>query len=180
MQFTDARKYKKQVKKLYKSAFPFYERAPLSLLMKRTDNGRDSFHAILEENSFIGLIYTIASEKMVYVFFFAITDENRGKGYGSKVLEEIRKMHGGKPITLMIEDTEEKNAKNMDERIRRLKFYERNGFQRLCIKINEAGVRYELLGTDNSVTQADFLALMKEYIGGFLFKIIYIKTKRKK
>lgn len=178
MQFTDARKYKKQIKKLYKSAFPFYERAPFSLLMKRTDNGRDSFYAIVEENSFIGLVYTITCEKMVYVFFLAVTEENRGKGYGSKMLEKIREMHGGKPVTLMIEDTEETSAKNMDERIRRLKFYERNGFKRLHIKINEAGVRYELLGTDNTVTQADFLALMKEYIGGFLFKIIYRKTMR--
>ena len=178
MQFTDARKYKKQIKKLYKTAFPFYERAPFPLLMKRTDNGRDSFYAVMDENSFIGLVYTIECEKMVYVFFLAVIEESRGKGYGTKMLEKIREMHGEKPITLMIEDTEEKNAKNMDERIRRLKFYEENGFKRLHIKINEAGVRYELLGTDYSVTQEDFLNLMKEYIGSFLFKIIYIKTKR--
>ena len=79
----------------------------------------------------------------------------------------------------MIEDPEEPDAENMDERINRLEFYQRNGFERLHIKINEAGVNYELLGTDASVTQAAFLGMMKDWLGSFLFRIIYRKMNVK-
>ena len=56
MKFDDARKYKKEIKKLYREAFPADERAPLFLLFKKTNNGRDEFSAILDDNNnFTGL-----------------------------------------------------------------------------------------------------------------------------
>ena len=179
MNFEDARKYKKQIKSLYKSAFPRNERAPLPLLFYRTDNGRDSFYAAVDNGAFIGLVYTIQTKKMVYVFFLAVAEDLRGKGYGSKILNMIKETYPNQAVTLLIEDTGDLTADNIDERIKRLKFYEENGFVRLDAKVNEAGVVYELLGTKANVTQTDFLALMKDYLGTFLFKIIYRKTKFK-
>ena len=179
MEFVNARLYKKQVKRLYRSAFPRNERAPFWLLMKRCDTGRDTLYALIDDNEFIGLVYTIKTEKMVYVFFLAIEEKMRGKGYGTEVLKKLSEMYPDLAISLMIEDPDEEGAENLDERINRLKFYERNGFRRLSIKINEAGVNYELLGTDDTVTQADFLMMMKDYVGPLLFKILYRRTKTK-
>lgn len=176
----DARKYKKQIKKLYKSAFPREERAPLSFLFHRTGNGRDSFYAVVDNDEFVGLVYTIGIEKLVYVFFLAVVEDKRGNGYGSRILQTIRNLYPDCVITLAIEDTADRSAENFEQRIKRLKFYEANGFKQLHIKINEAGVDYELLGTENTVTQADFLAMMKNYFGSILFKIIYRKTKFEK
>ncbi len=177
MEFINAKSYKKQIKRLYRSAFPREERAPFWLLMKRCDNGRDTFYALIDNNEFIGLVYTIKTEKMVYVFFLAIEENKRGKGYGTEVLRTLRAMYPDRAIALMIEDPEEQDADNKEERKGRLKFYEQNGFRRLSIKINEAGVGYELLGTDETVTQTDFLMMMKDYVGAFLFKILYRKTE---
>lgn len=177
MDFTDAMNYKKEIKHLYKSAFPRNERAPLSFLFHRTNNGRDSFYAVVDNGEFIGLVYTIAAEKLVYVFFLAVSEEKRGSGYGSKILEAIKALYPSRVITLAIEDTTDISADNYKQRIKRLKFYESNGFKQLHIKVNEAGVVYELLGTENSITQADYLSLMKNYFGAFLFKIIYRKMK---
>ncbi len=179
MEFVNARLYKKQVKRLYRSAFPRNERAPFWLLMKRCDTGRDTFYALIDDNEFIGLVYTIKTEKMVYVFFLAIEEDARGKGYGTEVLKKLSEMYPDRAIALMIEDPEEKSAENLKERVERLRFYEKNGFQRLSIKINEAGVGYELLATDATVTQKDFLAMMKDYVGALLFKILYRKTNKK-
>ena len=76
----------------------------------------------------------------------------------------------------MIEDTSDKSVSNYDERINRLKFYQNNGFEQLDISINEAGVDYELLGTDTNVTKSDFLYLMREYLGSkLLYKYLYKK-----
>lgn len=177
MEFVDAKKYKKEIKKLYRSAFPANERAPLFLLFKRTNNGRDLFSAVSCDGKFIGLVYTISIEKLTYVFFLAIKEELRGKGYGSKILDKIKNDSMDKTVILMIEDTKKENCDNLNERLERLKFYEKNGFLRLNIQINEAGVDYELLGTNKDVTQADFLSLMKKYVGSFLFKYLYRKTK---
>ena len=122
-------------------------------------------------------MYTIEDEGMVYVFFFAIEDEKRGKGYGSKVLSMVKEMYPNRTITLMIEDTAQTDAENYEQRIQRLKFYERNGFMQLHIHINEADVDYELLGTQKGVTQAAFLKLMKNYTGTLLYKFLYKRTK---
>ena len=176
MEFLDAKNYKKEIKKLYRTAFPKNERAPLFLLFKRTNNGRDSFYAVSDNKEFVGLIYTISTRKLTYVFFLAVKEEMRGKGYGSKILDKIKKDSVNKTVILMIEDTEKEDCDNIKERLERLRFYEKNGFKKLMIKINEAGVDYELLGTELNVTQADFLNLMKDYVGSLLFKYLYRKT----
>lgn len=176
MKLVDARKYRKEVKQLYVAAFPKEERAPFSLLMRRVNNERDSFYAVEDAGEFVGLVYTMRKEKLVYVFFLAVVEEKRGMGYGSRILRCIKRLNPGCVISLMIEDTADTDADNYEQRITRLGFYQANGFKQLNVRINEAGVGYELLGTDTTVTQADFLALMKDYAGVLLYKFLYRKT----
>ena len=177
IQLENAKNYKKQIKHLYETAFPKEERAPLFTLYQKAKKEKNHFYAIVEDGEFTGLMYTIQDMNMVYVFFFAIVEEKRGQGYGSKALSILKEMYPDYTITLMIEDTEDKTVDNYAQRIQRLKFYERNGFMQLHIHINEAGVDYELLGTQKGVTQAEFLKLMKNYVGGLLYKLLYRKTK---
>ncbi len=173
MELALAAKYRKQVKKLYKTAFPKNERAPFGFLMRRTENGRDSFSAVLEDGRFIGLTYTIHVGNLVYLFYLAIVEEERGKGYGTKILKLIRDSYSDCAIILSVEDTDLLTAENYDQRIRRLGFYESNGYKKLGVKITEIGVVYDLLCTDENVTKKDFLSLMKNYLGPMRFKLIY-------
>ena len=176
MKLVDARKHRKEVKQLYVSAFPKEERAPFALLMRRVNNERDSFYAVEDDGEFVGLVYTMRKDKLVYVFFLAVTEEKRGMGYGTRILCCIKRLNPGCVISLMIEDTADTNADNYEQRINRLGFYQANGFKQLNVRINEAGVGYELLGTEDTVTQADFLALMRDYAGALLYKFLYRKT----
>lgn len=177
MKLVEAKKYKKEIKQLYVSAFPKEERAPIFVLYCKTKDKRNHFYAVEENDKFAGLVYTIQDVGMVYVFFLAIAEEKRGQGYGTKVLATLKEMYPDRTITLMIEDTADTSADNYAQRVQRLRFYKKNGFQQLHIRINEAGVGYELLGTKENVTQADFLELMKNYVGGILFKWLYKKTE---
>lgn len=177
MQLADAKNYKKQIKKLYNDAFPKCEQTPFSFLFRKTKDARNTFYAILNNDEFVGLTYIIEGEKIVYVFYLAIMEEHRGKGYGSNVLSLIKEKYPNRIITLAIEDTAEVDAPNYSERINRLDFYKRNGFGQLNIRTNEVGVMYELLGTSTGITQADFLELMKNYMGAFVFRFVYMKTK---
>ena len=176
MEFSDAKIFKKQVKKLYRSAFPANERPPFIMLMKKADNKNNFFYAVVDNGDFIGLVYTICTEKIVYVFFLAVIESMRGKGYGADIIDRIKKISPNKTVTLMIEDTNEVHAVNYEDRLKRLEFYKNNGFYQLGIRINEAGVDFELLGTDLNVTQSDFLSFMKKYWGSkLLFNYLYRK-----
>ena len=177
--FEEAKKYKKEIKKLYREAFPADERAPFFMLLKRTEREENSFYAITDENGFSGLVYTMKSEKVIYIFFLAVLSQKRGKGYGTEILSKIRNMNPDRAVILMIEDTGITDAPNYEERIDRLGFYKKNGFYQLGIKINEAGVNYELLGTNRNVVLEDFLSIMKKFLGKLLFKYIYRKMKIK-
>ena len=84
MKFVDAKRYKKQVKDLYREAFPKDEQAPLLFLFFKSGNGRDSFYAVVDKEKFVGLVYTVQIEKLVYVFYLAVKAEERGQGYGGK------------------------------------------------------------------------------------------------
>lgn len=177
MQLADAKNYKKQIKRLYNAAFPKCEQTPFAFLFHKTKDARNTFYAVLDNDEFVGLTYIIQGERIVYVFYLAIEEKHRGKGYGSAVLSLVKVKHPDKVITLAIEDTAEVDAPNYAERISRLDFYKRNGFQQLGIRTNEVGVLYELLGTKTGITQADFLDLMKNYMGKFVFRFVYRKTK---
>ncbi len=177
MKFVNAKNYRKEIRRLYRNAFPANERAPLFMLYHHAKNERNSFFAVEDNGEFIGLVYTIKTDKMAYVFFLAVEENKRGKGYGTKILDMIKNKYSDYAIALMIEDTHIEDVDNYQERINRLDFYKKNGFNELNIKIKEAGVDYELLGTESTVTQGDFLELMKGFLGDFLFKVIYRKMK---
>ncbi len=177
MEFANAKNYKKEIKRLYRTAFPADERAPLLVLYSKIKDERNSFYAVVNSGEFIGLVYTIKSDKVVYIFFLAVDEDKRGNGYGTKVLKMIKEKYSDRTVALMIEDTTIADAANYEERINRLGFYKKNGFKQLGIKINEAGVEYELLGTEDDVTLDDFLGIMRGFLGGVLFKYIYRKMK---
>lgn len=173
MQLENATKYKQQIKHLYRTAFPKEERAPLFFLFHKTKQKNNSFYAVVDNGEFVGLVYTIENERMVYVFFFAIEEAKRGKGYGTKVLSLIKEMYQERAVTLEIEDTADQNADNYEQRINRLGFYQRNGFKQLQIRVNEAGVVFELLSTEEGITREEFLNLMKNFLGEILFRFVY-------
>ena len=177
MEFLEAKKFKKEIKKLYTEAFPWIERAPIRPLFRKSENENQWFYAVFDEGVFVGLIYGIREESLVYLFYLAVVTEKRKHGYGGKILKEVERMFPDCTITLAIEDTEKTDAQNYEQRITRLHFYEGNGYKKTGIKINEVGVEFELLGTNNNVTKMQFLKMMRKYFGPLRFWNIYRKNK---
>ena len=145
----------------------------MPFLFHKADNVNNFFYAVLDEGEFVGLVYTIHTERMVFTFYLAVVEEMRGRGIGTKILNELSAVPPDKTLILTIEDTDKTDAPNIEERLRRLKFYEANGYARQHIKINEAGVDFEVLGKDNTVTRDEFITMMKKYLGKLYFKFIY-------
>lgn len=178
MELVEAIKYKKQVKQIYISSFPKSERMPLCILFHQAKKDSDSFYAAIENNEVIGFAYTIKYKNIVYIYYFAVEKNCRGKGYGKEILRLIKEKNPGCVITLSIEDTEDESVENYEDRLKRLKFYESNGFKKLNVKVREgSGVLFEILGTETVVTKEDFLEIRKAYLGPILLNLYYKSTK---
>ena len=174
MEFRNAENYEQQITNLYNEAFPQCEKLPIKFLFERASEGKAAFYAIFDnDNVFVGLIYVILMKKLVCLYYFAVIKNKRNCGYGRKTLDLLRKTYAGRAIVLLIENTADTSSVNYEQRIRRLHFYEANGYKQLHININEAGVDYELLGTENTITRKEYMLALKNYFGTELFKVMY-------
>lgn len=164
----------KRIKKLYHDAFPMDERAPFWLLRKRADRENVDFWAVYSEEEWVGLAYVISREDLSYLFYLAIAQEVRGKGYGSAVLGAIKEKYAGSRIILAIEELDE-NAPNYQERIKRKQFYEKNGLRLLNCKMREAKVIYDVMGIADDVAPEEYGDMMKQYLGRFFSRLISVE-----
>lgn len=161
-----------KVIKLYNEAFPKDERIPIFLLKILARKNKAKFYGIYDREKFVGLIYNIFYKDIAFVFYLAIDKGRRGQGYGSKVLESIKQKYGNHRIILCIEPID-KNSDNNEQRIKRKKFYIKNGFKDANYTIKERNVVYEMLYYKQNITLQEFQELMKNYLGKVLYPFFY-------
>ncbi len=175
MEFADARKYRRQVRRLYNGAFPAEERMPIRYLYRGTRKTGD-FRAVLDKDGFAGLFYVIEYKRLAYIFYLAVEEDLRGRGYGTEILESLKARYGDRTVILNIEDPFDETADNAAVRRRRLGFYERNGFADTGIKTEEFGVVYELLCASGTVTLGEYLEMMEHFMGRRRFRFTFRGT----
>ena len=161
----------RQIKQLYFSAFPSEERAPFYLLIKRTNRENVDFLSIYNDGEWVGMIYIINYLDLSYVFYFALNDNQRGKGIGSAVLTKIKELYRGRKFFLALERLD-KNAENYAQRLSRSKFYRKNGLKKLNVSIKEGDVVFDAMGFGGEVKPDEYSKMMKNYTG-FFFSRIY-------
>ena len=73
---------------------------------------------------------------------------------------------------LTIEPMDEEGASNRNQRLKRLAFYERNGYQLLNHFYFEGSERYQILTTDKSLSLVDLeRALAKTFLGRYGIRV---------
>lgn len=104
-------------------AFPENERRDDCNQRFNADN-EDSFHPLLvvDKDNPIGILTYWQLNDFIYIEHFAVDPLLRGKGLGHKILREFIKKQGRLPIVLEVEHP------NNDISLRRIRFYEREGF----------------------------------------------------
>ena len=165
------------VKEIFLSAFPRNERPPHIFMYLRSKKPGNDYLALCDGDSLVGMSYVICSESVAYIFFLAIAEERRGKGYGTAALDALIKEYGEeRKVVLAIEEIDER-ADNYPERIRRLRFYEGNGFSMSGYKLREVTMVYDLLeytqGADTTpkITPASYAEIPRIFLGKPLAKI---------
>ena len=152
-----------QVKALYESAFPANERIPIKHLLD--DKIKREFWAFFDGDLFCGFSNSITHGSITNIVYFAVEPELRSRGYGSQILQAIRRQHPDTRIVVDIEVEEDsKDAEELERRNRRREFYTRNGFDAAPVEYHWQGEHYRLLSAGGTVTEKEFRVFWKEIL----------------
>lgn len=130
-----------------------------------------NFHALYDHDQFAGIAYYAVSSNTVYLTYLAVNGKLRSQGYGSKILSMLESKFPDKAIVIDIEPVVA-SAKNYQQRLKRLKFYERNGFHRTDQKLKDQDGEFEALTTAKKLDKDSFIKALKSMSFGFYqFKV---------
>lgn len=164
----------KKAKQLYYKAFPPEERAPFIMLSAKAEKKNVDFWGLYANDKWCGFMYIVNHDDLSYVFYFAISEAARGKGFGSAALRTIQKKYKNKRLFLAIEQLDE-NSPNALQRKKRRDFYLRSGFSPLGSQVTEGSVTYDLLGIGGNVRPDEYKKLISSYLGRILSKLVVMK-----
>lgn len=167
-----------QIKRLYRRAFPREERAPFFIMKKRALEGKGEALVAKEDGEFIGFLYLITYKDLVYLFYFAIDDSRRKKGYGSRILQQLKQRYEGKRLFLAREKLD-KSAPNYQQRVKRHEFYMKNGFHDMPYQIREASVIYDVMGVGGDVSAKEYDELILSWSGKIIKRMIKMSLSEK-
>lgn len=163
-----------KIRALYREAFPIEERAPFALLCRRAKQGRGTLLVAVDRGVFCGFFYVLDDDELAYVFYFAVAKEERGRGRGSEMLTLLRRYYSGKRLFLALEAPDEA-ASNAEQRLRRWRFYERNGFVQLPGHIKEGSVVFEVMGIGGRVYAEEYARLVRRWCGKWYQRVVDLK-----
>ena len=148
------------VKELYEASFPVQERISWPWMVWMSLLGQADFLAYYDGQDFAGFSYSLRSKTTYYLLFLAIPGQHQSKGYGRQILQEAARRAGHRPVFLVIEPLDE-SADNHTIRLKRLAFYEKNGYQLTDYLYYENLEVYQVLTNQTSADVQDFERLAK-------------------
>jgi GNAT superfamily N-acetyltransferase len=171
-----------QIKTLYCSAFPPREQVPLAYLIGRTKQDNAQFNAYYEGDMFVGLTYAISYKDMTYLWYLATDSSHRSKGYGTKIMQNLRETYPSNRIVLNL-DAQDATAHDSEIRKRRKEFYMKNGYTSEKYSCTFNRNHLDIMTIGGSVSSDEFLSIFRNFFGFFLNliaapKIIEKKTKK--
>lgn len=105
---------------LYEISFPIHERRTREKQSAVLSHPEYRYEVIWEGGTFVGIVLSWRAEDFCYVEHFAIAPELRGRNFGSRALELLKRREG--TVILEIDPLVDEAA------VRRKRFYEKLGF----------------------------------------------------
>jgi len=154
----------KEKEKLYRlndEAFPKEERIPSYKLLELLQELNCDAWAFYDD-IFVGfaVLLSDAALEMAYLSYFAIDGAQRSKGYGGMALAKLAEVYEGYQIVLDMERMDE-SADNYDQRLRRLAFYERNGYRRAKVGFRYFKMDLEIMCSRGKFREQEFRQLIE-------------------
>lgn len=158
-----SRGLRRQVRVLYRTAFPKEERIPWWLLLCNSRRSGIDLTAWLDGETLCGFTASVTVEQLHFLLFFAIEEPLRGCGYGSAILTQLRQTYG--EVVLNVEPLDPE-ATNYPQREKRFAFYEKNGFYDTGWFVWEIGGKFRVLGTKPQLDVPSYKKLFRKLTFG--------------
>jgi GNAT superfamily N-acetyltransferase len=156
---------RKKVKKIYISSFPSYERMPFFFMLRSIKKQDTELLGIYDDDVLVGFFYVILKNDICLLLYFAIDEDKRSSGYGSRAIGLISKKYEDKRIFLYIEETDS-NSNNYIQTKRRKDFYVRNGFTVTDYYVVLSKNRFEILNYGKDICREEYVSILKQMTGG--------------
>ena len=144
---------------LMERAFPANERMPMEALLSR--EGSDML-AILEDGVFRGFISLLTRMDICHILFFAMGEDCRDRGLGTRALTMVRELKPGLRIIADLEAPDD-HAPNSMQRERRWRFYRRCGYAETGVTYRWRGERYAIISNGGAVSDEEFWQFWNEW-----------------
>lgn len=162
---------------LNNEAFPKEERIPSDkLLTLLHELGCDAW--AFYEDAFVGFAILLSDRalQVAYLSYFAIDRACRSKGCGGTALAKLAEVYEGCQIVLDMERMDE-TAENYSQRLRRLAFYERNGYRRAGVGFQYFKMDLEIMCNQGKFREQEFRCLIDRIkLPGFMPRLYPLES----
>lgn len=150
------RKYFEQVNY---EAFPLFERMSFDEIFEFASDTDTDVLGIYDGEKPIGFAVLLKNAECGYVYYLAVDCHARSKGYGSATIQRMLEVYSNLQLILDFEEIDE-NAENNGQRIRRKKFYLKNGFHETGNYTMLRDGRFEVVCSGGELRKAAFRELL--------------------
>lgn len=112
------------VKRIWMEAFPPAERITSFETIQSVANSH--INAYYDADRLVGFSILSDIGWFDYLLYFAIDSTCRSGGYGGQILDAILAEHTTRPLYFSVEDPDETPAENIEQRLKRVAFYEKH------------------------------------------------------
>ena len=116
---------------------------------------RVDFILYFDEDLLAGFAYMIKNNRYAAILYLDVNSAVRGRGYGGQILGLIKEASASKEVILNIESLDE-HAPNAEQRVKRLAFYEKNGFTLCLYLIRKLGVDFAVMNQTGQLVPFDY------------------------
>ena len=108
---------------------------------------------------------------MLFVLYLAVDNTLHSQGYGSRCLSLLDTIADGRTIALNVE-IPHADAPNNEQRLRRIAFYERNGFAVTPYHLNDGKTTFSVLAKGSFVPE-DYRSLLVDFSDGLFTPSVF-------
>lgn len=148
------------IKNLYEDSFPKEELVDFYSLFSGVFKDFE-LYGLYKDNTLVGMAHFFNNKNFVHLNYLAIDKACRSEGYGSYILSLLKEKFNNKTIVVDIEELDD-NAINQENRIRRKKFYYKNGFKdgEYCFMWGDVFMTYMNTESLNSKEFMDYIQII--------------------
>ena len=147
---------KSVLEKINQESFPENERISIDDLYSSDKDGNFSITEIYADNILSGFFAVRKYKNLVYIAYFAVSDEKRSQGIGSRALKLIKNYYKNYRFIVEFEAPDEKYGNN-DIRLHRRDFYLRNGFFETGLYNRYKGVEFIVACSENDFRTEEYM-----------------------